>query len=72
MLGKKLKEETKEKLRRNNNTTKSVIQYKKDGSYVAEYYSISEAKRVTGILHIYSCCKGDRKTAGGYVWKYKE
>lgn len=22
--------------------------------------------------HIGSCCRGNRKTAGGFVWKYKE
>ena len=41
--------------------------------FVAEYESIREAERRTGIDHnnINNCCKGKRKTAGGFVWKYK-
>lgn len=36
------------------------------------YYSINEAERQTGIFHgsIIYCCKGKRKTAGGYHWQY--
>lgn len=36
------------------------------------YYSIGEAERQTGIYHgsIIYCCKGKRKTAGGFHWKY--
>lgn len=49
-----------------------VIQYSKDGKEIARYASQKEAKERTGIKgnHICSCCKGKRKTAGGYVWKY--
>lgn len=36
------------------------------------YYGISEAERQTGIYNnnISQCCKGTRKTAGGYHWRY--
>ena len=36
------------------------------------YKSIAEASRETGINNasILNCCKGKRKTAGGYHWKY--
>jgi hypothetical protein len=30
------------------------------------------AKTQLKISHIHECCKGRRKTAGGYIWKYKE
>ena len=69
MLGRKLKEETKEKLRRTN--VKPVMQYERNGDFVGEYFSAQEAKRVTGISHINECCKGRRKTAGNYIWRYK-
>lgn len=54
--------------------TKSVVQYSKDGEFIAEYPSIMEAERQTGCdkSSIISCCKGKRKSAGGYIWKYKE
>lgn len=34
------------------------------------YESIKYASEQTGIYHIYSVCKGNRKTAGGYHWEY--
>ena len=36
------------------------------------YVSITEASEQTGALgcHISACCKGKRKTAGGYHWEY--
>lgn len=51
-----------------------VVQYTKDGEYVAEYTSAKEAQRETGIFStvIGKVCKGQGKTAGGYIWKYKE
>lgn len=53
--------------------SKNVIQYTKNGDYVAEYSSIKEASSITNINHscICYCCKGKQKTAGGFVWKYK-
>lgn len=55
-------------------TSKPVEQYTKDMVFVAEYPSVSEASRKTGInkSNISSCCNGnpEHKTAGGYIWKY--
>lgn len=50
-----------------------IIQYDKNLNFINEFYSISEAERITGIpnSNIVNCCKGKRKTAGGYIWKYK-
>ena len=41
---------------------------------VQEYPSLREAERITGIKNqnISSCCRGKNKTAGGYVWRYKQ
>jgi hypothetical protein len=55
--------------------SKPVLQYTLDGQLVAEYPSVNEAERQTGIKHsnIVKCCNGvyGYKTAGGYIWKYK-
>lgn len=56
--------------------SKHILQYSKNGEFVAEYPSLMEASRQTGIDcgHISACCIGKkyRHSAGGYVWKYKE
>ena len=79
MYGKHLSEETKNKMSASKfgnhyAPTKSVLQYSKDGKLIAEYPSLHEASRQTGCNkgHICDCCKGTRKSAGGYIWKYKE
>ena len=53
---------------------KPVCQYQYNGILVAEYSSISEAARETGINlnGIRSVLKGQQKQAGGYVWEYKK
>ena len=40
--------------------------------FIAEYDSILEASIQTSIAkqNICKCCKGERNTAGGYIWKY--
>ena len=45
---------------------------KSTGELLATFPSTHEAERVTGIANqsISSCCKGKRKSAGGYVWRY--
>jgi hypothetical protein len=44
----------------------------KDQELIKEYSSIIEASKETGISdkHIGSVCRGNRKSTGGYVWKY--
>ena len=51
-----------------------ILQFSKDGEFIAEYPSIKEAERQTGCYHenICNCCKGKYKTCGGFIWKYKE
>ena len=61
-----------------------VLQFTKDGKFVAEYPSVKEAERQTGIdnVHIGNCCKEKNikqpnghyytcRSAGGFIWKYK-
>lgn len=52
--------------------SKRVQQYTKKGQFVAEYPSLSEASRQTGIkvTNISSTCRGKAKSSGGYVWKF--
>lgn len=50
-----------------------IIQQIKDGKIIAEFYGAGEAQRTTNICQstISKCCRGIRKSAGGYQWKYK-
>ena len=58
---------------KHNKPQKPVLQFSKDGEFIAEYPSTHEAKRQTGCSqsNICSCCRGERKSTGGYIWKYK-
>lgn len=60
------------KFGKDNPKSKLVLQIK-DGHIVAEFYGGKEAQRKTGVFqaNISKCCNGERKTAGGYQWKYK-
>jgi hypothetical protein len=51
---------------------KSILQYTKSGVFVREWASIIEADR-NGFNkgNVTSCCRGERKTHKGYIWKYK-
>ena len=51
-----------------------ILQFTKDGEFIAEYPSLHEASRQTGCSqgNLCECCKGKRKQCGGYAWKYKE
>ena len=52
-----------------------VLQYDKNGNFINDYPSIKDAERKTGINHQNICnvCRGKRyKSAGGYIWKYKQ
>lgn len=52
--------------------SKPVNQYSLDGQFIAHYESTQDAHRKTNInqSNISACCRGERKTAGGYVWAY--
>ena len=58
----------------NNKRSRSVLKISKEGVLIAEYFSISSASRDTGVStgDIMNVCKGKNKTAGGYIWMYKE
>ena len=50
--------------------SKAVKQYTLEGQFIAEYPSIKEAERRTGISNIGACCRGVQKTAGTSLWEY--
>lgn len=53
--------------------SKAVIQYDLQSKFIKEWCSIRNASRNLNINigTIIRCCKGEFKTAGGYIWKYK-
>lgn len=55
-------------------TAKHIEQYDTSGNFVTEWEAISDASRELQInlSNIAQCCMGKRRTAGGYIWKYKE
>lgn len=54
--------------------SKPVYQYTLDGEFVKEWPSANEVQRQTGWWQpiISSCCRGKKKSAYGYIWKYKQ
>ena len=57
-----------------NVTSKKVEQYTLDGIFVKEYNCTREAGESVGVTSgmIGMCCRGKRKTAAGFIWKYKK
>lgn len=51
-----------------------ALQYTKEGEFIKEWDSAQQAGIELGINagNICSCRNGNRKTAGGFVWKHKE
>lgn len=53
---------------------KVIFQYDLQGNFIKEWKSLTEAKNNISninIPNICNCCRGKRKQAGGYIWKYK-
>ena len=71
--GKHLSEEHKKKISESMGVN-GILQFSKNGEFIAEYPSTREAEIQTGCNrgNICLCCKGERKSSGGYIWKYKE
>lgn len=53
---------------------KRVLQYRKDGTFITEYSSVTSASDSTGIskTNLYKCLSRKNHTAGGFMWKYKK
>jgi group I intron endonuclease len=54
------------------NRRKKVIQSNMQGEYIDEFVSVSEGAKLTGYnkSSIAKVCRGERKSCGGYLWKY--
>ena len=51
---------------------KKVIQYDLEGELVKVFDSISDASKASGVnkSSIAKCCRGERKKAGNFIWKF--
>ena len=51
---------------------KRVLQFSKEGEFIAEYPTLAKAGQETNtnVPSLCLCLKGKNKTAGGYIWKY--
>jgi len=58
---------------KNNKQAKAVVQLTKEGVFIKDFYSSMHVEREIGIHHsnIRRCCLGEYKSAGGFVWKFK-
>lgn len=58
---------------KNNHAAQCIQQYTMDGTFVKEYDTITQASKESGAnaSKISDVARGKRKSAGGYVWKYK-
>lgn len=51
---------------------KAVNQYSLNQEFIENFKSASEASKLTGISKscITRCCRGERKSSGGFIWNY--
>lgn len=52
---------------------KAILQFTKEGEFIKEYYSMTEAAKAVGMhrTNIGDVARGKYKSCGGYIWKYK-
>lgn len=58
----------------NKTTAKSISQYTKQGEFIKKWNSITEAANALNMKHqnISACCRGESKSAGGFIWKFNK
>lgn len=51
-----------------------ILCYSKEGDFLYKFYGALEAERETGVCfqNIFKVCNGERKTAGGFIWRYEK
>lgn len=49
-----------------------ILQFSKEGNFIRKWESATQVRKESGFLqgNISMCCKGKRKSAYGYKWKY--
>ena len=62
------------KFGKEHNRSKPIYQYSLSGELIGEYCSLKSAMILTGICNVGICSalNGRVKTAGGFVWRYKD
>jgi len=73
MFGKNHKQSTINKMIESSKNKRKIEQFDKNFNLISEYNSISDVYKLYNYEHgnIVNCCKGLRKSAYGYIWKYK-
>lgn len=66
-----IKNLSKAKINKTSNSTKPILQFDLKENFIKEWHSITEAKKELGRGDIQGCVLGKAKTAGGFIWKYK-
>lgn len=51
---------------------KKIKQYDLHGNFITIWDSINSARSFYNNSHISDCCRGSRKNAGGYIWRYAD
>lgn len=49
-----------------------INQYDLQGNFIKQWNSIKEIEIFYNCRHISACCKGKRKTAKGFIWRYAD
>ncbi len=64
---------SKVKIKNNDKAKKPIDMYSINGKYISSFSGLVDAENKTGInhSHIGEVCRGFQKTAGGYVWRFK-
>lgn len=52
--------------------SKPVLQYDINNNLIKEWPSITDAEQTLEIYKISECCSFKRRSAGGFIWRYKE
>ena len=51
---------------------KEIQQFDMNGNLIQEWPSISDAERTLNLVDIGKCCNLQRKSCGGYIWRFKK
>lgn len=62
----------KERISLNNKQQRVVLQYDINNNFIKEWENGYKAEKKLKIRHINEVCLNKRKTAGGYIWRFKE
>lgn len=55
-----------------NQSLRPILQFTKSSEFIREWSYINEAQKELKISNIWRCCSGGTKTAGGFIWCFKD